>query len=61
MGSTLNFVSYSPAGDVFYNCRTNKILQIRNTTDYSLILERSYANYTIIGVSNVQFTNNLGD
>ncbi len=61
VGSSIFWVSYSPSGKVFYNTRGNRIIQIRNATDYSVISERSYAIYTNITVSNLQFTNTIGD
>jgi hypothetical protein len=61
IGSSIFWVSYSPSGNVFYNTRGNKIIQTRNTTDYTIISERSYTSYSTISVSNLQFTNIIGD
>ena len=61
IGSSIYWVSYSPSGKVFYHTRGNKIIQIRNTTDYSVLSERLYSTYTNISVPNLQFTNTIGD
>ena len=61
VGSSIFFVAYSPAGNVFYNTRGSQIIQVRNTSDYLVISERSYAGFTNITVSNIQFTNTIGD
>jgi hypothetical protein len=61
IGSSIFWVSYSPSGNVFYNTRGNKIIQTRNTTDYTVISERSYTSFSTISVSNLQFTNTIGD
>ena len=55
------WVSYSPTENFFYNTRGNKMIQVRNTTDYSVISERNYGIYSTISVSNLQFTSTIGD
>lgn len=63
IGSSILWVSYSPAGNVFYNTRGNRIIQVRSTVDYSVLSERNYNTtaYANISVSNLQFTNTVGD